>query len=72
MIHKVKNRCFHCEKKIIPSMRGMPCKCGHEFCSKHRLPEMHKCTFDRKAEHFKKSEERVAAMKCVSKKVQEI
>lgn len=72
MIHKVKHRCFYCEKKIVLSMRGMPCKCGHEFCSKHRLPEMHECTFDRKAEHLKNSDERIASMKCIAKKVQEI
>ena len=68
----MKNRCFHCEKKIIPSMRGMPCKCGNEFCSKHRLPETHDCKFDRKAEYFEKSAVRIEALKCVAVKVQQI
>ena len=68
----MKNRCFHCEKKIIPCMRGMPCQCGYEFCTKHRLPEFHECPFDRKAEHLEKSVARINAMKCVAVKIDKI
>ncbi|XP_042493607.1 zinc finger A20 and AN1 domain-containing stress-associated protein 9-like [Macadamia integrifolia] len=42
----VKNRCVSCSKKI--GLLGFNCKCGSTFCSKHRYPEMHNCTFDYK------------------------
>jgi predicted nucleic acid binding AN1-type Zn finger protein len=25
---------------------GFSCRCGEVYCSKHRLPEEHGCTFD--------------------------
>ena len=53
-------------------MRGMPCQCGYEFCSKHRLPETHECPFDRKAEHLEKSAAQINAMKCVAVKIDKI
>ncbi|XP_042485557.1 zinc finger A20 and AN1 domain-containing stress-associated protein 9-like [Macadamia integrifolia] len=43
----VKNRCVSCSKKV--GLLGFNCKCGSTFCSKHRYPEMHNCTFDYKA-----------------------
>jgi len=38
------NRCFCCSKKT--GLSGFKCKCGESFCSEHRLPESHTCTFD--------------------------
>jgi len=43
------NRCFHqdCKKKLLLSDQS--CKCNQRFCSNHRMPEEHNCTFDFKA-----------------------
>ncbi|KAM0932658.1 putative transcription regulator A20-like family [Dioscorea sansibarensis] len=41
---KTTKRCGSCKKKI--GLTGFSCKCGGEFCSSHRLPEMHHCSFD--------------------------
>ncbi len=45
-----KKRCFwkDCKKKL--KITDMKCKCQHRFCSKHRLPETHQCTWDPKSE----------------------
>ena len=47
---KKKNRCCICKKKV--GMLGFKCKCSdeHLFCSAHRLPESHECTFDHQSE----------------------
>jgi predicted nucleic acid binding AN1-type Zn finger protein len=42
-------KCCHCKIKI--GIYGMVCKCGQVFCSEHRLPENHVCSFD-----FKKNQ----------------
>ena len=43
------NRCFHgdCKKKLLLS--DQPCTCNERYCSSHRMPEDHNCTFDFKA-----------------------
>jgi hypothetical protein len=33
-----------CKKKL--ALTDFPCKCSTKFCSAHRLPEEHSCTFD--------------------------
>jgi hypothetical protein len=38
-------RCFTCKHKL-PLGQENPCKCGPNFCSKHRLAEAHECDFD--------------------------
>lgn len=45
-----KKRCAAegCKKKL--TLTDMTCKCELRFCSKHRYPEEHSCTFDFKAE----------------------
>lgn len=45
-----KNRCIICNKKV--GLLGFECKCSPnmKFCSEHRLPENHDCTFDHKSE----------------------
>ncbi|OVA07718.1 zinc finger protein [Macleaya cordata] len=40
----VKNRCSSCKKRV--GLTGFNCRCGFTFCSSHRYPEEHKCTFD--------------------------
>lgn len=37
----------HCNKKItlIETTMGM-CRCKQTFCMKHRMPEMHDCSFN--------------------------
>ena len=39
---KLKNKCPECKKKFKGLMR-FKCKCGIEFCSTCRYPEVHKC-----------------------------
>ena len=41
-----KPRCHFngCKKKL--KMQGFKCKCGYEFCAKHRLDFTHDCTYD--------------------------
>lgn len=41
---KRKNRCHHCRKKI--GLITFNCRCDHVFCSKHKFPDEHNCTFD--------------------------
>ena len=49
--HADSKRCCEgsCKKKL--SLSDFPCKCGFKFCSAHRIPELHQCTFDFKAQH---------------------
>ena len=35
-----------CNKKL--QLTDFKCKCNSTYCSKHRLPETHNCTFDYK------------------------
>ena len=51
-----KNRCYVCNKKT--GLLPFTCKCNKEklFCSKHRIPEEHNCTFDWKKETREKLE----------------
>ncbi|XP_062327282.1 AN1-type zinc finger protein 6 isoform X1 [Osmerus eperlanus] len=47
-----KNRCFTCRKKV--GLTGFDCRCGHVFCGMHRYSDIHKCTFDYKADAAEK------------------
>lgn len=49
---KDKNKCQTCSRKL--RNLGIECKCGFTFCTLHRLPEDHKCTFDHMANGIKK------------------
>ncbi|PIA50023.1 hypothetical protein AQUCO_01300629v1 [Aquilegia coerulea] len=40
----MKNRCSSCNKRV--GLTGFKCRCGSMFCSIHRYPEKHECTFD--------------------------
>ena len=37
-------RCYICKKKM--GLLPFKCKCEREFCSAHRAPEDHQCTYD--------------------------
>ncbi|KAK8953861.1 Zinc finger A20 and AN1 domain-containing stress-associated protein 9 [Platanthera zijinensis] len=37
-------RCLLCSKKV--GLTGFGCRCGNTFCSAHRYPETHECSFD--------------------------
>jgi predicted nucleic acid binding AN1-type Zn finger protein len=45
---KKKKKCAHdkCNKKL--KLTDMDCKCKQRFCSFHRLPETHNCSWDPK------------------------
>jgi predicted nucleic acid binding AN1-type Zn finger protein len=44
IVKKKVTRCYHCKKKA--GISALKCKCGELFCSLHRMPEEHSCTFD--------------------------
>ena len=47
---KHKKRCTYsdCKKKL--KLSDMQCRCMARFCSKHRLPETHECSWNPKGE----------------------
>ena len=65
-----KNRCFYCNKKVPLSLQCMNCQCGEIFCSLHRLPETHNCSFDHKNCNKSKQQDKIDAMKCIAPKIQ--
>ncbi len=48
IVTKPANRCHFddCRKKL--QLTDLACRCQKIFCSLHRLPETHKCTFNHK------------------------
>jgi len=42
------NRCECTGCRVKLNLADITCKCGARYCSKHRYPEDHKCTFDYK------------------------
>ena len=56
------SKCFHesCRSKL--KLYDLSCRCDHRFCTKHRLPEFHSCSYD-----FKK--EKINLQKVVADKV---
>jgi predicted nucleic acid binding AN1-type Zn finger protein len=44
---KKRCECEGCNIKLL--LTDMQCKCNKRFCSRHRVPEDHKCSFDYKA-----------------------
>lgn len=51
IMNKKKNKCPVCQKKI--GVLGIECRCGSIFCSLHRYPDQHNCSFNFR-EHDKK------------------
>lgn len=41
-------KCYFCKSKLSIIEKAILCKCANCFCSKHRLPENHTCTYDYK------------------------
>ena len=66
------NRCFLCRKKIQVALQGIACQCEQYFCSVHRLPETHHCSFNRREAHLKTAAAQVNTMKCVANKINKI
>lgn len=59
-----KNRCGVCRKKL--KLTDLACRCSARFCSQHRPPEEHSCTYDFKAAgraHLTKQLEKAVADK---------
>lgn len=65
-----KKRCYFCEKKV-GVITSFDCKCGHYFCSKHRLPETHHCIFDHQTKEREILKERIL-IDCNFKKIEKI
>jgi len=60
----VEERCKLCERRL-GAMQFL-CKCGGGYCARHRVPEDHACTFDRRTVGVKRladSNPRVVAEK---------
>lgn len=49
------DKCSLCSKKLGPV--SFQCKCANYFCTRHRLPEEHLCTFDHKSAGIRKLSE---------------
>lgn len=63
-----KKRCHvkGCNKRISVSDEIISkCRCGNQYCSAHRMPECHNCTYDFS---FNK-EQFIKANKCVAEKI---
>tara|TARA_B100000886_G_C20284464_1_gene432711 strand:- start:253 stop:468 length:216 start_codon:yes stop_codon:yes gene_type:complete len=67
---EIKNRCNYknCNKKI--KISDYPCKCKLIFCSLHRSPEQHECSYDFKNKDEK--DKKIEEMKCVKNKIDSI
>lgn len=39
-------KCHKCDKKLV--ILAFKCRCNHNFCNKHLIPELHNCIFDYK------------------------
>lgn len=56
------NKCHLSDCKSKLKLSDLSCKCSQRFCSKHRLPETHSCSYD-----FKK--DKINLVKVVAEKV---
>ena len=56
-----------CRKKLKIIDLTITCKCGNQYCEKHRVPEAHNCSFNYRQEDLSKIER----MKCVASKLVE-
>lgn len=63
-----KNKCFECNKNL--GLVFIRCKCSNIFCSKHRYPENHICSYNYK-DMFKKELEK-NNNKIISEKISKI
>lgn len=49
------DKCFKCSKLLGPV--NFKCKCEHFFCTRHRYPEDHLCSFDHRSAGIRKLSE---------------
>jgi predicted nucleic acid binding AN1-type Zn finger protein len=65
----VKERCnlIECRKKL--GMMGFTCLCGAKYCSQHRLPEEHHCSFNHGYESKQLLSDKLLSEKVESEKV---
>lgn len=54
-VEAVPDKCFLCSKKLGPL--HFKCKCSSFFCTKHRHPEEHHCSYDHKTAGIRKLSE---------------
>ena len=57
-------------KKRIPLIEWK-CKCGGKFCTTHRLPEKHNCTWDYKMTETEKKQ-KIDLLKCKNNKFESL
>ena len=62
------NRCLTCRKKI--GIYGFSCKCDGYYCTVHRYPESHDCSFDYKNMGREKIEKENPVI--IAKKIEDI
>jgi predicted nucleic acid binding AN1-type Zn finger protein len=67
--NKMPCKCHVCNKKL--GLLPFDCRCGHQFCSIHRYPEEHKCSFDYK-EFAKEQLEKTIVVKDLVQKIEKI
>jgi len=60
-------KCCCCNKSV--NVMGFDCKCGNRYCSTHRLPEEHKCTFNHKEEGLNNLKTKLISEKTVPEKI---
>ena len=53
----------NCNKKL--PLSSTKCRCGQRFCSKHRLPEIHDCSYDYKSEYKDRLKQQNPTIKAV-------
>ena len=64
----MKCMCENCKKKI--NIIKFTCKCGKDFCIKHKDPESHNCTFDYR--RIDDLDTIIEANKCIAEKIKSI
>jgi predicted nucleic acid binding AN1-type Zn finger protein len=67
---KSKNRCNYDTCKTKLNLIPFECRCSMNFCTEHRLPENHKCSFDYKT--LGKSQIEKNNQKVIAEKIQKI
>lgn len=68
---KKRQRCSHseCKTKLTMIDLGIECKCGLSYCSRHRLPEDHQCSYDHGKEEADMISKKLKESACVSNKI---
>ena len=67
--NQLTNRCnaVECRKKL--KLTDMECRCTKRFCTMHRLPESHACTFDHTAREWSALVNQLMSYQTTTKKV---